>query len=196
MPGALAADIKCLQKKLVLSGIKRDEWWPPGQGEHEVTFALNLETLLLQWYQGSKTEGDTWKAAFYASPTWLTGTADWVLKAPGFVAVDDLKTGRWPVEAQDNKQLLTYALPFWIAEGCPARYTVQNSITQWPRYPLDGLPKRNWGHATGLDMALHLEDLRWALAHPGEANPERENCMFCESKSFCSDYMMSDLARR
>lgn len=191
MEGASPPDITCFEKKLAHSGIIRDDWWPPGEGEHEITFAFHLRSGDVIWYEGSKSDGDKWKADYYSNPQWITGTADWISKVPGGVGIDDLKTGRWPVSAQDNKQLLTYAMPFWMDAGQPARFNVRTSITQWPRYPLNGLPQRNFGRATGLDMAVHLADLRWALDHPGEANPTEDNCRFCESKNFCTAFIKS-----
>ncbi len=200
MKGASPADIKCLDKKLEMSSIARDEWWPPGQGEHEVAFAFHVYTNEVRWYRGDKVAGDEWKAGFYQWPEWISGTADWAYAAKGLIGVDDLKTGRWPVSAADNKQLMTYAMPFWLEQGMPLKCRLTLSITQWERYPLGGLPKRNWwpGGAGGLDMMAHLQDLRWALEHPGEAAPDRETCMFCDCKNDCPDFLMSgiDFTRR
>lgn len=189
MPGANPKLVTQLEKKLMLSGIDRDEWWPPGSGEHEVAFALNLYTLEIKWYRGDKAQGDKWKARYYPFPRWITGTADWKGSDKTYlITIDDLKTGRWPVEAKDNKQLMTYALPFWVALGQPLDCLIKLSITQWPMYPLDGQPKRNWGRCTGLDMAQHLIDLQHALEHPDEANPEKELCRFCDSRTNCAAF--------
>lgn len=189
MPGAKPGHRKTLLAKLKATGIKRKQWWPVDEGEHEVAFAFHLDTLEVKWYRGDKAKGDKWKAKFYVNTRWVTGTADWILvRGKTFIHIDDLKTGRWPVTAADNKQLLTYAMPFWLAAEQPLDCEVVLSITQWPKYPLGGLPKRNWGKATGLDMAEHLQDLRYALAHPEEANPSEDHCRFCDSKKFCSAF--------
>ncbi len=198
MKEAKPSDVKCLNKKLEMSGIKRDEWWKPGEGEHECAFAFHVITHEVRWYKGNKVAGDEWKASFYWDKQWISGTADWGFAAPGIITIDDLKTGRWPVTAQDNKQLLTYAMPFWLGMGKPLKCNVRTSITQWERYPLAGLPKRNWGRANGLDMMIHLQDLKWSLEHPGEAYPEYELCRFCECKNNCPGFMLAgfDYTRR
>lgn len=61
------------------------------------------------------------------------------------------------------------------------------SITQWPRYPLDGLPTRTGGELNALDMMEHLDDLRYAVAHPEEARPNPTGsmgnpCSFCPNR--------------
>jgi hypothetical protein len=194
MPGASKADVVCLSKKLVMSGIVRDDWWPT-DGEHEVTFAVNLITEEVLRFRGAKTEGDTWKEQYYPVPAILTGTADWVATGKdGLVIIDDLKTGRWPVSAKDNKQLLSYALPMWLEAGKPlVGWRLRLSITQWERYPLGGLPTLRKWDCGGLEMAAHLQDLRYALANPGEANPHEDACKFCESKGDCAEYQESEL---
>lgn len=199
MPGALPADVLCLRKKLMLSGVKREAWWKKGEGEHELAFAFHIRNHKVLWYKGDKVAGDEWKATFYADKEWITGTADWAdSRQVGKVwhfKVDDLKTGRWPVDAVENRQLLTYAMPFWLEHGKPLDCIVVVSITQWPRYPLHGRPKRREWRTDGLTLAMHLVDLQYALDHPEDANPSKDNCMFCECKNNCSDYLVSGLAK-
>mgnify|MGYP001574820008 CR=1 FL=1 len=194
MPGASKSDVLCLDKKLLLSGIDREEWWPTGKGEHETAFAFNLKTHTVKWYTGDKKAGDDWKAGYYQRPEWITGTCDWSAEGPLLIKVDDLKTGRWPVSATDNKQLLTYAMPFWLRAGKPLVCLIHLSITQWERYPLTGLPKRNWWKASGLEMMTHLQDLEHALNSPGEMNPTDENCRFCDCKNNCPAFMTSGIS--
>lgn len=198
MPGGAVGHIRTLKNKLKASGIRREEWWPPGTGEHEVAFAFNVQSLEVRWFKGDKAKGDLWKARFYPFPKWISGTADWISSSHMFIYVDDLKTGRWPVTAHGNKQLLTYAMPFWIEMGCPLECEIKLSITQWEKYPLDGLPKRNFGTAKGVDMAMHLQDLMYSLEHPDEANPDKETCRFCDCKDNCPAFMAAgfDYTRR
>jgi hypothetical protein len=186
MPKANPKDVLTLEKKLMLAGVSRDKWWPAKSGEHEVAFALNVYTQEIRWFRGDKAKGDKWKARYYPFPKWITGTADWKgADSTYLIIIDDLKTGAWPVEAENNKQLLTYALPFWVALGSPLDCLIKLSITQWPKYPLAGKPKRNLGVATGLDLAQHLIDLKHALEHPEEMNPEKELCRFCDCRKNC-----------
>jgi hypothetical protein len=190
MPGASPGHIKTLKKKIELSGIRREKYWDTSKGRHEVTFAYNLITLKVKWYKGPREGSDAWKEKLRVKSEWMTGTVDW--EEPGG-RIDDLKTGRWPVEAQDNRQLYSYAMPWWLELGRPVRYRRPLSITQWERYPLHGLPKVNHGAVSGIQLAEHLQDLQWAREHPKEANPDEEHCRFCEGKDNCPAFLKSGI---
>lgn len=193
--------LQTAEKKLLLSGIKRNKYWPAtypsgSTGRHEVTFALNLFTLELRWYEGDREGADAWKEPYQDSKEWASGTIDWVVEKDGkLVLIGDLKTGRWPVDAEDNKQVLTYALPFWVAEGMPLKWKIKTRIEQWPRYPLSGLPEIKPWHVTGMELRLHLAALKEALTNPKPA-PDEETCRFCEGKSNCEAYLLSGIVYR
>ncbi len=193
LPDAKPGHVKTLLNKLEKSGIKRSRYWDVRIGRHEVTFAYNLVTLEVRWYTGHRDGSDDWKAELRSDTAWMTGTVDW--EEPGG-RIDDLKTGRWPCTAQDNKQLASYAIPFWLDLGRPIAYRRPLSITQWPRYPLTGLPEVNHGIVTGMELMTHLQDLQWAREHPDEANPNEEGCRFCEGKDNCPAFMMSGITFR
>ncbi len=197
-----SCDSCTLQKKILLSGIRRRDWWP--EGEHEVTFALELFTLELRYYKGERADANAWKARYYGKPRWLTGTIDYRSKDNGRPWVDDLKTGKWPVDYR-KRQLSSYLLPSWVEEGCPYGAYYHRSISQWPRYPLDELPVRK-GQAhplRGSALAIHLDDLRWAAEHPEEVNPEPiymgpwdpdrplSVCAFCPCRPVIHDWLNS-----
>jgi hypothetical protein len=200
MPGADPRDIVCLEKKLLLSGIRREDWW--SGGEHEVTFAIHLETLEAMRYdeyvfacESTKTPADKvktrdqWKEGF-AGPEWLTGTIDY-LYPDG--RGDDLKTGRWPVDPATSKQLRSYALLPWLEAGRPIKgWNKEWTITTWQKYRLDGLPTREGHVLTGFELADHLEDLRWAATHPEEVNPGEDACRFCDCKPVCPAWVDED----
>lgn len=176
-------DIELLDKKLIATDIDREEWWDPAVGEHEFSYALNLKTRELRKYRGARDGADAWKSAF--GPEWLTGTVDWVGLIDGLPWIDDLKTGRWPVEPT-TKQLLSYGLFDYADRQWHPEYRAYRSITQWPKYPISGHPVRKWGPLmTALDLEEHLDDLVWALEHPTEMNPGREQCKFCDSQDVC-----------
>lgn len=63
------------------------------------------------------------------------------------------------------------------------------SITQWPRYPLGDLPERKGPYPVlGVDLAMHLEDLKYAVTNTDEANPSEDGCRFCDCKAACTAY--------
>lgn len=197
-PWASKADIKTLEKKIFLSGIEREAYWPAAEGRSEVTFAIELETATLIVFPGPRDGADWWKTLF--DPLrYLTGTIDWLYHDG---RISDLKTGAWPVDPEEHKQLLSYSLVPWIAAGMPFAWEREVDITQWGRYPLPALPVRKYWKVTGLRLMEHLEDLRWAVAHPTKVRvaPQREipegklhTCAGCPSaETFpASDWMQS-----
>ena len=112
----------------------------------------------------------------------LGGTADAVLVDGNHLHVIDLKTGRVAVEAQDNKQLLTYAL------GAMRQLKAPNTIecTMHIYQPRVGHSK--WT-VSGNRLNLHGERLKEAaeLALSGDAptNPSPDACRYCKAKTIC-----------
>lgn len=186
-------DTATLEKKLVLSGIDRETWWPSGEGRHEVTFALHLYNHELRLYDEKLTAStrDTWKLGF--GPKWLTGTIDWLGNAdPTIGYVDDLKTGAWPVDVKTSAQLRAYSLVPWVAAGCPMAWDGIVSITAWPKYRLDGQPSRTSHWLGALDLLETLEDLRHAEENPQQVTPTDEGCKFCDCKPLCPAHVDAD----
>lgn len=203
--------IKTARNKLEKSGIVRADYWPstgPDAGEHEVTFAVNLLTKEVVWYKGKRAAADDWKEKRgKQGDEWLTGTIDWVVRhkdSRRLRLIGDLKTGKakrnwetgqdegWWVSALDNKQLLSYALPFWLTEGEPLDWRIDTRIEHWPKYPLHCLPELEPGRITGLEVRLHLAELQEALEIK-TARPDEETCRFCDGKSNCDAFLLSGI---
>lgn len=164
-----------------MSRVRREEWWPTG--EHEVTFAIELAAATVQRFAGDKRLRDEWKLRFDAA-RFLTGTID-LLDTDGEAPwIDDLKTGHWPVDPRKSRQLRSYALVPWIEAGKPMQWNCITTITQWEKYPLIGQPKRKQHIVSGLDMMEHLDEARWAVAHPEQVTPS-DCCQFCDSRPSC-----------
>ena len=112
----------------------------------------------------------------------LGGTADAVLVDGNHLHVVDLKTGRVAVDAQDNKQLLTYAL------GAMRQFKAPNTIecTMHIFQPRVGHSK--WT-VSGNYLELHGRRLQSAaeLALSGDAptNPSPDACRYCKAKTIC-----------
>ena len=112
----------------------------------------------------------------------LGGTADAILVDGNHLHVIDLKTGRVAVDAQDNKQLLTYALGAMRQLKAPSTIECTMHIFQ-PRV----------GHSkwtvSGNYLNLHGERLKSAaeLALTGDAptNPSPDACRYCKAKTIC-----------
>jgi len=112
----------------------------------------------------------------------LGGTADAILVDGDHLHVIDLKTGRVAVDANDNKQLLTYALGAMRQLKAPSSITCTMHIFQ-PRV----------GHSrwtvSGQNLIEHGERLKAAaeLALTGDAptNPSVDACRYCKAKTIC-----------
>lgn len=112
----------------------------------------------------------------------LGGTADAILVDGDHLHVVDLKTGRIPVDATDNKQLLTYALGAMRQFKAPASIDCTMHIYQ----PKTGHSK--WT-VTGQDLIDHGEQLKaaaeLALTSDAPTNPSVDACRYCKAKTIC-----------
>jgi len=112
----------------------------------------------------------------------LGGTADAVLVDGDHLHVVDLKTGRVLVDAEDNKQMLTYALGVMRMLNAPASIRCTMHIFQ-PRA----------GHSqwtvSGTDLISHGHELlaaaNLALTDNAPTNPTTSNCRYCKAKPIC-----------
>jgi CRISPR/Cas system-associated exonuclease Cas4 (RecB family) len=112
----------------------------------------------------------------------LGGTADAILVDGNHLHVIDLKTGRVAVEAEDNKQLLTYALGAMRQLKAPSTIECTMHIYQ-PRV----------GHSkwtvTGQELVEHGERLKTAaelaLTSDAPTHPSPDACRYCKAKTIC-----------
>jgi len=112
----------------------------------------------------------------------LGGTADAVLVDGDHLIICDLKTGRVPVEAKDNKQLLTYALGVMRQFNAPATIQCTMHIFQ----PRAGHSK--WT-VSGVDLITHGHELKkaaeLALSPDAPVIPSPDACKYCKAKTIC-----------
>ena len=112
----------------------------------------------------------------------LGGTADAVLVDKDHLHIVDLKTGRVLVEAEDNKQMLTYALGVMRMLNAPASIQCTMHIFQ----PRAGHSK--WT-VSGTDLISHGHDLlaaaNLALTDDAPTNPSTSACRYCKAKPIC-----------
>lgn len=112
----------------------------------------------------------------------LGGTADAVLVDGDHLIICDLKTGRVPVEAKDNKQLLTYALGVMRQFNAPASIQCTMHIFQ----PRAGHSK--WT-VSGMDLISHGLELKkaaeLALSPDAPTIPSPDACKYCKAKTIC-----------
>jgi hypothetical protein len=112
----------------------------------------------------------------------LGGTADAILVDGNHLHVIDLKTGRVAVDANENKQLLTYALGAMRQLKAPSTIECTMHIYQ-PRV----------GHSkwtvSGNYLNLHgrrlLEAAELALTSDAPTNPSVDACRYCKAKTIC-----------
>jgi len=112
----------------------------------------------------------------------LGGTADAVLVDGNHLHVIDLKTGRVAVDANDNKQLLTYALGAMRQLKAPSTIECTMHIFQ-PR-----VSHSKWTVA-GQDLVVHGERLKaaaeLALTSNAPTSPSPDACRYCKAKTIC-----------
>jgi hypothetical protein len=112
----------------------------------------------------------------------LGGTADAILVDGDHLHVIDLKTGRVAVDANENKQLLTYALGAMRQLKAPSTITCTMHIFQ-PRV----------GHSkwtvSGNYLNLHGRRLQsaaeLALSSDAPTHPSPDACRYCKAKTIC-----------
>lgn len=112
----------------------------------------------------------------------LGGTADAVLVDGNHLHVIDLKTGRIPVGAENNRQLLTYAVGVMRQFNAPASIECTMHIFQ----PTVGHSK--WT-VSGNDLIKHGHDLKaaaeLALSPDAPTTPSLDACKYCRAKTIC-----------
>lgn len=124
--------------------------------------------------------------------TWLpgqVGTLDVGIIGPDLIEIDDLKFGQGvPVQADDNEQLMAYALGFW--ENVARHETDATDfliVIDQPRAVAGGGEWR-----TTLDELLEYgERLKVAFAAAHEEDPilkaGEKQCLFCKAKGVCGE---------
>jgi hypothetical protein len=112
----------------------------------------------------------------------LGGTADAVLVDGNHLHVIDFKTGRVPVEAENNRQLLTYAVGVMRKFNAPKDITCTMHIFQpmvgHSSWTVDGA--RLIQHGVELQQSATL-----ALSYDAPTNPSPDACKYCRAKTIC-----------
>jgi hypothetical protein len=112
----------------------------------------------------------------------LGGTADAVVVEGNHLHIIDAKFGRVLVEAENNKQLMTYALGAMRQLNAPADIICTMHIFQ----PRAGHSK--WT-VSGVDLISHGHDLvnsaRLALSPDAPTIPSPDACKYCKAKTIC-----------
>ena len=112
----------------------------------------------------------------------LGGTADAILVDGDHLHVVDLKTGRVAVDAQDNRQLLTYAL------GAMRQFKAPNTITCTMHIFQPRVGHSKWT-VTGQDLIEHGDRLKaaaeLALTSDAPTSPSVDACRYCKAKTIC-----------
>lgn len=117
------------------------------------------------------------------------GTADAIILAKDKIAVIDLKSGKWQVSPENNKQLMIYAL------GALTRYGNADTEMELTIVQPRGV-KRERAIKTWHTSAEYLVDWAYDFLKPRadacmEENPEHvfgDHCRFCNGRSVCEIY--------
>lgn len=181
--------VPLFEKKLKLTGVRREQWWPEGM-VHEMAMAVRPFETYAQLVDGEKAEKEAWKAAF--GEEWATGTLDGYQWMFDVLWVDDLKTGRFVTLEQYIEQLRFYALG--ASRLLDYRGPVNVTLTHWPRYPVLNEPTR-FGRVIEQDelnsFEKRLVGLRDDIRRAREDKTRLrlvggEQCTFCPSRSRCT----------
>jgi hypothetical protein len=181
--------VPLLEKKIKLTGIDRERWWPKTM-VHELAMAVSPFEDYKSLLDGTKEQKEAWKVAF--SERYCTGTLDgydWMFDV---LWIDDLKTGKLVTEEDYVMQRKLYALG--LSRLLDYRGPVNVTLTWWPRYPVLVDPIR-FGRTVEQDELLAFEkriaklrdnvlrakvDVKHLQLVPGE-----EQCSFCPSRHEC-----------
>lgn len=116
------------------------------------------------------------------------GTADCILIAKDRICVIDLKSGKWPVEAVKNKQLMIYGVGAFIRYGNEnPDITMELTIVQ----PRIKNAIKTFEITTPNLLSWATQDLKQATDACDEENPKRaagDHCRFCAAKPECDEY--------
>ena len=118
------------------------------------------------------------------------GTADAILIGKKDLEIIDLKSGKFPVNIENNTQLLIYSL------GALSRYGDEDTIVtmtivqprSWHKdgpirsYSMSAINLVEWGYET-------LKPATDACSEDNpQYNPSKETCRFCNAKNICDSY--------
>lgn len=111
----------------------------------------------------------------------LGGTGDAVVLHGRDLHIIDLKTGKSPVSAKENKQMLTYGLGAIEKHGWERFDNVHLHIYQPGNISKESYPVKRLG-----DWARELVEIAKRADDPFEKpNPTAKGCFFCKAKTVC-----------
>lgn len=127
----------------------------------------------------------------------LYGYADALIVTPKRMCVIDLKTGKFPVSPDNNKQAMIYAL------GALSRYgsedtEVEITIVQ-PRATWGGGPIKTWHTTAEFLVDWAYDFLQPAVAACEEENPKYvfgDHCRWCNARSICDLYKLNNKEKK
>ena len=120
----------------------------------------------------------------------IWGTADAILIGEKELEIIDLKSGKFPVDVENNTQLLIYAL------GALSRYGNEDTVVtmtivqprSWHKdgairsYSMSAANLVEWGYETLKPAADACDE------EEPQYNPSKETCRFCNAKDICDSY--------
>jgi hypothetical protein len=117
----------------------------------------------------------------------IWGTADYVSCSPGKLTIVDLKTGQGiMVDAEDNWQLVIYAMGAWIMFDSLYDFEEVTMVISQP--PLDHHSEWTLSKAELMKWGAKLMDgVKNIAANPNELNASDKACQWCRAKSFCPE---------
>jgi hypothetical protein len=182
--------VPLLEKKIKLTGVRREDWWPGGM-VHELAMAVKPFESYAQ-YEGPREEKEAWKAGL--NDDWCTGTVDGFWWMFDVLCVEDLKTGRAVTWEEYEEQQRFYCLG--LSRLLDYRGPVHAVLNWWPRYPVLSLPQR-FGRVIEQDELNNFEKrlvgLRDNIRRAREdktrlrLTPGEAQCLWCPSRRKCPE---------
>jgi hypothetical protein len=169
--------------ELILLGKDDTDGFPDGTDQEDIDVAKGYAEYV--WdvadIAGTIYVEESFHTALADIHTDLGGTADAVVVSGRDLHIIDLKTGRNPIDAKENKQMLTYGLGALLTHGINKFDNVHLHI-----YQPNNISKVTYPLERMADWAIELKVIAKRADDPFEKPvPHAKACYYCKAKPVC-----------
>ena len=169
--------------ELILLGKDDTDGFPDGTDQEDIDIARGYAEYVWDVADigGTIYVEESFHAALADIHTDLGGTADAVVVSGRDLHIIDLKTGRNPIDAKENKQMLTYGLGALLTHGVNKFDNVHLHI-----YQPNNISKVTYPLERMADWAIELKVIAKRADDPFEKPvPHAKACYYCKAKPVC-----------